>query len=237
MLRQRTKGSTADAAQAPRRRPNRRGKYKRSDPTSSDSLHIPLGSDSSCHASESYISAINAERPFNSSAMFTPYTAQDRTAVEAAQKNTLAIVLTEPVVFLRPRSVQVHASGAADPGPSSMLRGLLSLTLRNPTRITSISVELTCTTRSAITEGVPLSAKCVFRLAKFLYRTRRAQDRYRSRGTHRLQCRRNILRSFLLSRRASPVAFRWARAARSGPDSFVSNRFRAGQPRPAKVQH
>jgi hypothetical protein len=138
---------------------------QRSDPTPSDSLHIPLSSDSSCHASESYIAATNAGRPFNSSAMFTPYTAQDRTAVEEAQKNTLAIVLTEPVVFLRPRSVQGHASGAADPGPSSMLRGLLSLTLRKPTRITSISVELTCTTRSAITEGVLLSAKWVFRLA------------------------------------------------------------------------
>jgi hypothetical protein len=94
-------------------------------------------------------------------------TPQDKIAAKQAQrKNTLAIVLTEPVVFLRPRSVHERASHASDPGPSSMLRGLLSLTLDKPTLITSISVELTCTTRMTITEGAcRVATECARRSA------------------------------------------------------------------------
>jgi hypothetical protein len=69
------------------------------------------------------------------------------------QDSPLTIVLTEPVVFLRPWSVHGRTAEASDPGPFSMLRGLLSLNLEKPTHITSITVELTCTSRTTITEG------------------------------------------------------------------------------------
>ncbi|KZT72264.1 hypothetical protein DAEQUDRAFT_664375 [Daedalea quercina L-15889] len=70
------------------------------------------------------------------------------------QKNALDIRLAESVVFLRagdatgrPRNMQADA-------PPGMLRGLLTLTLIKPTKISSIEIELVGKTSTAWPEGV-----------------------------------------------------------------------------------
>jgi arrestin-related trafficking adapter 3/6 len=65
-------------------------------------------------------------------------------------KNTLAIRLTEPIIFLHPTSSGPHENDTAATLGSSLLRGLLRLTLTKPMRISGIEIELlgkSCTVR------------------------------------------------------------------------------------------
>jgi len=65
-------------------------------------------------------------------------------------KNSLTIRLTESAVFLRTH----HTAGSGrDDSQPSMLRGLLTLNLAKPTRITSIELELLAKTATAWPEG------------------------------------------------------------------------------------
>jgi hypothetical protein len=71
-------------------------------------------------------------------------------------KNTLSIALTEPVVFLRGADHagrRPDAPDAPDAPGGAPLRGLLTLTLARPTRISSIEVELTCRANMTWPEG------------------------------------------------------------------------------------
>jgi arrestin-related trafficking adapter 3/6 len=75
------------------------------------------------------------------------------------KSNTLSIRLTEPVVFLNAGSNRGRQHQNSDPGPPSMLRGLLTFTVIKRTRIVSIEVELQGKTRCAWREGVYLQVK------------------------------------------------------------------------------
>jgi hypothetical protein len=75
---------------------------------------------------------------------------------DRAKKTGLTIIFTEPLVFLRPRDIYHQPNStttSTDPGPPSLVRGLLTLTLAKPTRISRISLELTCVTRNTWPEG------------------------------------------------------------------------------------
>jgi len=56
--------------------------------------------------------------------------------------STLTIRLTESAVFLNAGDMHRSRSASDIPGPPSMLRGLLTLHLVKPTRITSIEIKL-----------------------------------------------------------------------------------------------
>ena len=69
-----------------------------------------------------------------------------------ARPNALSIRLTEPVVFLRTND----PSGKHGPDPNDppgFVRGLLTLHLTKPTRISSIEVELRAVVASTWPEG------------------------------------------------------------------------------------
>jgi hypothetical protein len=61
-----------------------------------------------------------------------------------ASKNPLSIRLTESVVFLRGSTDAIAGRRRHDVGetPPAMLRGLLTLDLSKPTRVSSIELEL-----------------------------------------------------------------------------------------------
>ncbi|KAH7882072.1 hypothetical protein F5I97DRAFT_1817668 [Phlebopus sp. FC_14] len=68
-------------------------------------------------------------------------------------KNSLSIRLTEPVVFLRSSDPSGrHPPDASD--PPALVRGLLTLNVVKPTRISSIEVELACVAMTSWPEGV-----------------------------------------------------------------------------------
>lgn len=69
-------------------------------------------------------------------------------------KNTLTIRLTESVVFLR-GGVEATLFGRRSPREAqpAMLRGLLTLTLVKPTKVSSIEITLDGKTQSAWPEG------------------------------------------------------------------------------------
>ena len=71
-------------------------------------------------------------------------------------KNSLSIQLTEPVIFLRGSTDSVVRGRNPENGipQPAILRGLLTLTLLKPTKITSIEVELEGWTRTAWPEGM-----------------------------------------------------------------------------------
>lgn len=69
-------------------------------------------------------------------------------------KNTLDIRLTESVVFLRTGDGTGRTRSGTQPNaPPAMVRGLLTLTIVKPTKISSIEVELTGKTSTAWPEG------------------------------------------------------------------------------------
>lgn len=70
-------------------------------------------------------------------------------------KNSLSIRLAESVIFLRadPSGRNRNLPDA----PPAVLRGLLTLTLVKPTKISSIEVELVCKTSTAWPEGMFLA--------------------------------------------------------------------------------
>lgn len=71
-----------------------------------------------------------------------------------SHKNTLAIRLTESVVFLRNiESAGRRPNNTNDPAPTSLLRGLLVLDLYKPTRISSIDLSLTGKVVTSWSEG------------------------------------------------------------------------------------
>lgn len=73
-------------------------------------------------------------------------------------KNTLDIRLTESVVFLRGGDgTGRHRTGTQPNAPPAMIRGLLTLTLVKPTKISSIEVELLGKTSTAWPEGTCIS--------------------------------------------------------------------------------
>ena len=70
-------------------------------------------------------------------------------------KNSLDIRLTESVVFLRGGDgTGRHRSGTQPNAPPAMIRGLLTLTLVKPTKISSIEVELLGKTSTVWPEGM-----------------------------------------------------------------------------------
>lgn len=71
-------------------------------------------------------------------------------------KNTASIQLTEPVIFLRGSTDSVVRGRNPENGvpQPAILRGLLTLALVKPTKITSIEVELEGWTRTAWSEGM-----------------------------------------------------------------------------------
>ncbi|OCH90613.1 hypothetical protein OBBRIDRAFT_819245 [Obba rivulosa] len=69
-------------------------------------------------------------------------------------KNTLQIRLTEPVVFLRAGDATGRARHMQPDAPPGLVRGLLTLHLVKPTRISSIEIELVGKTSTAWPEGV-----------------------------------------------------------------------------------
>ncbi|KAH7883229.1 hypothetical protein F5I97DRAFT_1903389 [Phlebopus sp. FC_14] len=71
-------------------------------------------------------------------------------AAPRPEKNSLSIQLTEPVTFLRP---QEHPRRYEDHTPPAVVRGLLSLKLAKPTKISSIEVELQGNAFTAWPEG------------------------------------------------------------------------------------
>jgi len=68
-------------------------------------------------------------------------------------KNCLSIRLSESAVFLRTDD-PTGRRRIIDAPPTSMLRGLLTLELAKPTKITSIDIELQATTSTALPEGM-----------------------------------------------------------------------------------
>ncbi|KAI6046634.1 hypothetical protein EDC04DRAFT_2629047 [Pisolithus marmoratus] len=70
-----------------------------------------------------------------------------------AGKSALSIRLTEPFVFLRTNDPSGHhpPDSADSPG---LVRGLVTLNLAKPTRISSIEVELQAVVTTAVTEGI-----------------------------------------------------------------------------------
>ncbi|KAL4252367.1 hypothetical protein ABKN59_004884 [Abortiporus biennis] len=68
-------------------------------------------------------------------------------------KNSLEIRLAESVVFLRAGDATGRTRNQIN-APPAMLRGLLTMTLVKPTKITSIDIELVCKTSTAWPEGV-----------------------------------------------------------------------------------
>lgn len=70
---------------------------------------------------------------------------------DKAKKNSLSIRLTESAVFLRSDGAGRRRGGGSRP---SMLRGLLTLDLAKPTRITSIELELQAKSVTAWPEGI-----------------------------------------------------------------------------------
>ena len=71
--------------------------------------------------------------------------------------NALSIRLTEPVVFLRTNDPS--GKHGPDPGdPPAFVRGLLTLHLTKPTRISSIEVELQAVVAATWPEGACLTA-------------------------------------------------------------------------------
>ena len=75
--------------------------------------------------------------------------------VKMSPKNSLSIRLTEPVVFLR-GSAETTVTGRRTTRESqpAMLRGLLTLTLDKPTKISSIEITLQGRTQTAWPEGM-----------------------------------------------------------------------------------
>ncbi|KAI0343649.1 hypothetical protein BDW22DRAFT_1356137 [Trametopsis cervina] len=72
-----------------------------------------------------------------------------------ALKNSLDIRLTESVVFLRTGDGTGRTRHGSQPAaPPAMVRGLLTLNIVKPTKISSIEIELTGKTRTAWPEGV-----------------------------------------------------------------------------------
>ncbi|KDQ50864.1 hypothetical protein JAAARDRAFT_41651 [Jaapia argillacea MUCL 33604] len=72
-----------------------------------------------------------------------------------SQKNTLSIRLTESVVFLRAAdAIGRRRSSQNNDSPPALLRGLLTLNLVKPTRVTSIEVELQGRSTTAWPEGI-----------------------------------------------------------------------------------
>ncbi|GBE80744.1 hypothetical protein BKA93DRAFT_236116 [Sparassis latifolia] len=69
-------------------------------------------------------------------------------------KNTLEIRLAENVVFLRAGDATGRLRSIQADAPPGMLRGLLTLTLVKPTRISSIEIELMGKTSTAWPEGI-----------------------------------------------------------------------------------
>ncbi|KAH9944579.1 hypothetical protein B0H21DRAFT_823309 [Amylocystis lapponica] len=76
------------------------------------------------------------------------------TTARPTNKNSLEIRLTESVVFLRLGDATGRNRSTQPDAPPGMLRGLLTLTLVKPTRISSIEIELVGKSRSAWPEGV-----------------------------------------------------------------------------------
>ena len=74
---------------------------------------------------------------------------------DETNKNPLTIRLTESAVFLRPDGTGRQSCDRDDSRPS-MLRGLLTLELTKPTRISSIELELVARTVVSWPEGTPL---------------------------------------------------------------------------------
>ncbi|TFY60898.1 hypothetical protein EVJ58_g4850 [Rhodofomes roseus] len=71
-----------------------------------------------------------------------------------SQKNVLDIRLAESVVFLRAGDATGRPRNMQSDAPPGMLRGLLTLTLVKPTKISSIEIELVGKTSTAWPEGV-----------------------------------------------------------------------------------
>lgn len=72
-----------------------------------------------------------------------------------AAKNSLSIRLTESVVFLRTGDGTGRTRGGTQAqAPPAMIRGLLTLNLVKPTKISSIEIELVGKTSTAWPEGV-----------------------------------------------------------------------------------
>lgn len=93
-----------------------------------------------------------------------------------ATKNTLDIRLTESVVFLRGGDgTGRHRSGTQPNAPPALIRGLLTLTLVKPTKISSIEVELLGKTSTAWPEGT--FALCSIHLTVRHYQVRVGADR------------------------------------------------------------
>ena len=69
-------------------------------------------------------------------------------------RNTLAISLIDPIVFLRGAD---FSRGRHENAPPSILRGLLTLCLTKPTRISSIEVELIGQSLTTWSEGLSAS--------------------------------------------------------------------------------
>ncbi|KZT05351.1 uncharacterized protein LAESUDRAFT_780573 [Laetiporus sulphureus 93-53] len=73
---------------------------------------------------------------------------------KAPLKNALDIRLAESVVFLRAGDATGRQRNMQIDAPPGMLRGLLTLTLNKPTRISSIEIELVGKTNTAWPEGI-----------------------------------------------------------------------------------
>lgn len=75
-----------------------------------------------------------------------------------SSKNSLAIRLTESVVFLRTGDGTGRTRQGAQPtAPPAMVRGLLTLNIVKPTKISSIEIELVGKTSTAWPEGTTYS--------------------------------------------------------------------------------
>ena len=74
-------------------------------------------------------------------------------ATKQPQKNALDIRLAESVVFLRAGDATGRHRNMQADAPPGMLRGLLTLTLIKPTKISSIEIELVGKTSTAWPEG------------------------------------------------------------------------------------
>jgi hypothetical protein len=70
----------------------------------------------------------------------------------AEDKNSLNIALTESVVFL-PGADAAGRRTQDGPDAGAPLRGLLTLTLARPTRISSVDVQLQCRSNTTWPEG------------------------------------------------------------------------------------
>src|SRR6266702_2536587 len=74
-----------------------------------------------------------------------------------SHKNSLSISLIDPIVFLRGVDSSSWRSTVHENAPPSILRGLLTLCLTKPTRISSIQVELIGQSVTTWSEGTCFS--------------------------------------------------------------------------------